>query len=154
VVRDETGPPLTRIRLAVRNDGALDYLAARYVAFSTKFFWPEVRFIGEGGCDFSLRKARFPLTFAYIRHEITTGTAVAEIAKEFGVNKTSIYAFMKKHQIPLPNPQQRTFCPDSPRVHVAYAELKSIRKAAAAVGLEFWRVNYILKHFNPDGTRR
>jgi hypothetical protein len=91
---------------------------------------------------------------AYIRHEITTGTAVAEIAKEFGVNKTSIYAFMKKHQIPLPNPQQRTFCPDSPRVHVAYAELKSIRKAAAAVGLEFWRVNYILKHFNPDGTRR
>lgn len=95
-----------------------------------------------------------PTDVDFIRQQIAAGVHVAGVAASFGVHKATLYRFMKKHKIREPNPQDRGFCPDSPRVHVAYREQGSIRKAAMAVRLEYTRVAYILKTFRPDGTRR
>ena len=90
----------------------------------------------------------------YIRQQLKWGVKVTELAAEFGVTKGAIYDFMKKHDIPQPNPQTGDFHPDAKRVHEAYATASSMREVALATGLSFGKVQHIIYAFNPDGSRK
>ena len=94
-----------------------------------------------------------PTDVAYLRQQLKWGITVEALAAEFGVAKTTMYRAFERYDVRSPHPQQAVVT-NAPEVFEAYAEHGSLRKTGKELGIPFWRVQYIIRNYNPDGTRK